>query len=147
MKQFIYAFIFMILNFYNPTSMLGQVKNDKMNVYFISGLGADKRVFQNLNIDPKFNVINIEWIDPKRKETIEDYAGRLISQIDTDETLSNSRLIIWRYDGNSYLGEDSSGTNNPDIQQFCGQANREILQRTYWICAPKSILSTFPKIN
>ena len=73
----------MILNFYNPTSMLGQVKNDKMNVYFISGLGADKRVFQNLDIDPKFNVINIEWIDPKRKETIEDYAGRLISQIDT----------------------------------------------------------------
>ena len=52
----------MILNFYNPTSMLGQVKNDKMNVYFISGLGADKRVFQNLNIDPKFNVINIESI-------------------------------------------------------------------------------------
>ena len=73
----------MILNFYNPTSMLGQIKNDKMNVYFISGLGADKRVFQNLNIDPKFNVINIEWIDPKRKETIEDYAGRLTSQIDT----------------------------------------------------------------
>lgn len=73
----------MILNYYIPTSMLGQVKNDKMNVYFISGLGADKRVFQNLNIDPKFNVINIEWIDPKRKETIEDYAGRLTSQIDT----------------------------------------------------------------
>ena len=73
----------MILNYYIPTSMLGQVKNDKMNVYFISGLGADKRVFQNLNIDPKFNVINIEWIDPKRKETIEDYASRLISQIDT----------------------------------------------------------------
>ncbi|MBK6373169.1 MAG: hypothetical protein IPF67_08155 [Saprospiraceae bacterium] len=60
MKQFIYAFIFMILNYYIPTSMLGQVKNDKMNVYFISGLGADKRVFQNLDIDPKFNVINIE---------------------------------------------------------------------------------------
>jgi len=83
MKQFIYAFIFMILNYYIPTSMLGQVKNDKMNVYFISGLGADKRVFQNLDIDPKFNVINIEWIEPKRKETIEDYASRLISQIDT----------------------------------------------------------------
>jgi len=83
MKQFIYAFIFMTLNSNIPTSMLGQVKNDKMNVYFISGLGADKRVFQNLDIDPKFNVINIEWIDPKRKETIEDYASRLISQIDT----------------------------------------------------------------
>lgn len=73
----------MTLNSNIPTSMLGQVKNDKMNVYFISGLGADKRVFQNLDIDPKFNVINIEWIDPKRKETIEDYASRLISQIDT----------------------------------------------------------------
>ncbi len=73
----------MVLSFTNSTSMFGQVKNDKMNVYFISGLGADKRVFQNLDIDSKFNVVNIEWIKPKKKETIEAYAGRLIPQIDT----------------------------------------------------------------
>ncbi|MBK8746855.1 MAG: alpha/beta hydrolase [Saprospiraceae bacterium] len=83
MKKTISLLIFIVISFNNLTSIFGQVKNDKMNVYFISGLGADKRVFQNLDIDPKFNVINVEWVDPKRKETIEAYAGRLISQIDT----------------------------------------------------------------
>lgn len=54
-----------------------------MNVYFISGLGADKRVFQKLEIDPDFKPVFIEWIRPEKKETIESYASRLSAQIDT----------------------------------------------------------------
>ena len=55
----------------------------KMNVYFISGLGADKRLFDKLMIDSAFAVKHIEWIRPQRKETISAYAARLVSQIDT----------------------------------------------------------------
>ena len=49
-------------------------------VYFISGLGADKRVFSFLDLsfcDPVF----IDWIKPLPKETLQQYALRLRLQI------------------------------------------------------------------
>jgi pimeloyl-ACP methyl ester carboxylesterase len=47
-----------------------------MKVYFLSGLGADKTVFQFLDLSfctPVF----IEWIAPHKNESLEDYAFRL----------------------------------------------------------------------
>ena len=55
----------------------------KMNLYFLSGLGADKRVFSKLELDDRFAVHYIDWIKPLKKESIADYAGRLVAQIDT----------------------------------------------------------------
>ncbi len=49
-------------------------------VYFISGLGADKRVFSFLDLsfcEPVF----IEWIKPLRHESLQQYAFRLRDQI------------------------------------------------------------------
>jgi hypothetical protein len=45
-------------------------------VYFISGLGADKRAFSFLDLsfcEPVF----IEWIKPLKNETLQGYALRL----------------------------------------------------------------------
>jgi pimeloyl-ACP methyl ester carboxylesterase len=50
------------------------------NVYFISGLGADKRAFSMLDLsfcEPVF----IEWIKPHKKESLKQYALRLRQQI------------------------------------------------------------------
>ncbi|KAA0990097.1 alpha/beta fold hydrolase [Dyadobacter aurulentus] len=55
----------------------------KMNVYFLSGLGADKRVFSRLKLDDDILIHHIEWIKPAKKETIAQYAQRLLPQIDT----------------------------------------------------------------
>jgi pimeloyl-ACP methyl ester carboxylesterase len=52
------------------------------DVYFISGLGADHRLFQYLelqDIRPHF----VHWITPAKNESWESYAGRLLSQITT----------------------------------------------------------------
>jgi pimeloyl-ACP methyl ester carboxylesterase len=57
----------------------------KMNVYFISGLGADKRVFDRLKLNDAFAVKHIAWIRPEKKETMAHYAGRLVAQIDTTQ--------------------------------------------------------------
>lgn len=46
-----------------------------MKIYAVSGLGADERVFQFLNID--YHLIPILWVDPFPKESIEGYAERL----------------------------------------------------------------------
>jgi pimeloyl-ACP methyl ester carboxylesterase len=51
-------------------------------VYFISGLGADARLFQYLDlngIEPVF----IPWIEPLFEEKIEDYAQRMTTFITT----------------------------------------------------------------
>ncbi|WP_439559365.1 alpha/beta fold hydrolase [Dyadobacter sp.] len=80
--------LFMILaNAFNQNLFAGKSaglpESSKMNVYFISGLGADKRVFDKLNLDDKIQVNHIQWIKPQRKETLAHYAERLIAQIDT----------------------------------------------------------------
>jgi len=51
-----------------------------MKVYFISGLGADERAFQSLelnNIEP----IYLNWIAPLKRESIESYAKRMAEGI------------------------------------------------------------------
>jgi len=56
-----------------------------MNVYFISGLGADKRAFGKLKLDDRFSVKYIEWISPLENESLAHYTQRLATQIDTTE--------------------------------------------------------------
>lgn len=54
-----------------------------MNVYFISGLGADKRAFERLKLPPNFSVHHLDWIAPLRHESLDDYALRLGASINT----------------------------------------------------------------
>ncbi|WP_175635166.1 alpha/beta hydrolase [Pedobacter ghigonis] len=56
-----------------------------MNAYFISGLGADKRIFSKLKLNEKINIIHIDWIEPKKNETLATYALRLSEVIDTSQ--------------------------------------------------------------
>jgi hypothetical protein len=49
-----------------------------MKIFGISGLGADKRVFEYLTLEHDF--IPIEWIKPKKKEPIIEYSKRLIKE-------------------------------------------------------------------
>lgn len=50
------------------------------NLYLFSGLGADKRIFQRLDLSG-CEVNYIEWIIPLENESIEHYAARLLCQI------------------------------------------------------------------
>jgi pimeloyl-ACP methyl ester carboxylesterase len=54
-----------------------------MKVHFISGLGADERVFEYLSL-PGIERIYIKWIPPRSGEAISQYARRLLPQIDTE---------------------------------------------------------------
>lgn len=51
-------------------------------IYIISGLGADERVFKYLDL-PDISVHHIKWITPLKDETIEAYSKRLIPYIKT----------------------------------------------------------------
>lgn len=50
-------------------------------IYLFSGLGADRRVFQLLDLSD-YEPIFVEWIIPQKDETIEDYAKKIIFQED-----------------------------------------------------------------
>ena len=49
-------------------------------IYIFSGLGADERVFQKLDFSG-LDVTFVNWIIPLEKESIEQYATRLLDQI------------------------------------------------------------------
>ena len=49
-------------------------------IYFISGLGADERIFQWLRYDG-YRPIHIHWLPPERRESVEHYAHRLAQDI------------------------------------------------------------------
>ena len=51
-------------------------------VYFISGLGADRRIFSNLEL-PNVEAIHIDWVKPSEEDTMRTYATKLLPQIDT----------------------------------------------------------------
>ena len=54
-----------------------------MKIYAISGLGADRRVFQFLTLE--YDLIPLDWILPLKNEAISSYAKRLSQAIDTSE--------------------------------------------------------------
>lgn len=51
-----------------------------MTIYLLPGLGADERLFQNLDLDG-FHATTLKWIDPLQNESIESYAKRLAVKI------------------------------------------------------------------
>ena len=57
--------------------------SNEIKIFAISGLGADKRVFKYLNIN--YNLVPIEWIEPKEKESITEYSLRLIEKYQIDQ--------------------------------------------------------------
>jgi len=52
-------------------------------IYFISGLGADRRAFRKLIFPPGFELVYLDWIPAQQNESLISYAGRLSQKIDT----------------------------------------------------------------
>ncbi|HTH57696.1 MAG TPA: alpha/beta hydrolase family protein [Cyclobacteriaceae bacterium] len=63
-------------------------------IYVLSGLGADERVFRSIRFSNK-KIIFIKWIPPSHNESIESYAKRLIQQIGS----SNPTLVGLSFGG------------------------------------------------
>lgn len=53
-----------------------------MNVYFISGIGGDCRLFRHIQLPAEFQIGYVEWILPEKGEPLPHYAYRLVEQID-----------------------------------------------------------------
>src|SRR5689334_6902811 len=49
-------------------------------IYLIAGLGADTRVYNNINLNDEHEVITVDWVEPNSKDTLVTYAQMLIYQ-------------------------------------------------------------------
>jgi len=56
-----------------------------MKAYFISGIGADKRLFSYVELPPGLEPEYIEWIAPGEKESLQEYAIRLFTPYSSDK--------------------------------------------------------------
>ncbi len=56
-----------------------------MNVYFISGLAADCRVFKHIELPGNYEAVYLDWIDPQKEESLSSYASRLAEKIDHEQ--------------------------------------------------------------
>jgi pimeloyl-ACP methyl ester carboxylesterase len=48
-------------------------------LFLISGLGADERLFKNLDLSG-FEIVPVTWIEPEKQDTLTTYATKLINQ-------------------------------------------------------------------
>ncbi len=62
---------------------------DDTQLYLLPGLGFDKRIFFNLELENK-NINYLKWLEPNNNETLSDYVKRIAEQIDP----SNKPLIL-----------------------------------------------------
>jgi pimeloyl-ACP methyl ester carboxylesterase len=49
-------------------------------VFLIAGLGADTRLYNNIDIPSGYEVIPVDWLDPNKTDTLKTYAQKLIYQ-------------------------------------------------------------------
>lgn len=63
-----------------------QAKNALEDIYFVSGLGADERVFRLLKFQG-YQPVYIHWLAPEKGEPIADYVRRLAAQIKSDRPI------------------------------------------------------------
>ena len=56
-----------------------------MNIYFISGLGADRKAFERIYLPDRYRVHYLDWIEPLDNESLNDYTKRLAESIDTSQ--------------------------------------------------------------
>ena len=56
-----------------------------MKVYFISGLGADRRAFYKIKLPRGYQSVYLDWITPLANEGFDDYAKRFSQSIIRDE--------------------------------------------------------------
>lgn len=55
-------------------------------IYCISGLGADEKIFANLQV-PGYELVHLPWLRPEKGERKETYAGRMAANINTPDPI------------------------------------------------------------
>lgn len=112
-----------------------------MKLYGISGLGADKRVFEYLTLDCK--LIPIEWIEPLKNETIENYSIRFSKSINKED--EDFGIVGVSFGG--LIAVEISKKLNPKLTILISSAETKMeLRRIYRIIGQTKLLKFLPQV-
>jgi pimeloyl-ACP methyl ester carboxylesterase len=70
----------------SESQAIEQIEKSLKDIYFISGLGADARVFRLLEIEG-YQPVHLSWVKPEKGEAIRDYVKRFAAQIQSDQPI------------------------------------------------------------
>ncbi len=110
-----------------------------MNIYLLAGLGFDKRTFQHLRLDDRFELHHLDWIDPaSSNETIEAYAARMLEQQILPEHRTTDIVFIGHSFGGVMCQELAQLVEKPrliiTISSIRSQSEKPFLMRWfYWM--------------
>jgi pimeloyl-ACP methyl ester carboxylesterase len=82
-----------------------------MNVYFISGLGADRRAFSHIQLSANHQAYYIDWLEPEPNESLVAYAARMALQINTQQPF----VLVGLSFGGIVAIEIAKQTGNPQV--------------------------------
>ena len=109
-----------------------------MKLYAISGLGADKRVFDYLSLDCE--IVHLDWVEPKKNEKIGDYAFRLSKKIKGNEKFG---LIGVSFGG--LIAVEISKITKPEITILVSSAEtKKGLRRIYSLFGRTKLIKLIP---
>ncbi len=118
-------------------------------LYFIPGLGFDKRIFSNLKIKTR-EIHYIDWIEPLGNEILQDYAKRMSEQIEVSD---NPKILIGHSFGGIIAQEISKIINIEKVIIISSIKSKDEMPLTfrilkkipvYKILNKKLILKSFP---
>ena len=96
-------------------------------IYLIPGQGADHRLFNNLEIEGKYEIVHIKYFTPKKHTSLSEYAKQLAVQIDTTQPF----ILIGVSLGGMLACEISKFTNPVKTIIISSAKSRKELPRQY----------------
>jgi pimeloyl-ACP methyl ester carboxylesterase len=108
-------------------------------IYCLSGLGADRRAFQFLDL-PDYEMIFIDWIPPLKEESMQGYALRLSGQIKEE----NAILIGLSFGGMMAI-ELSKIVHPSKVILISSAKNREELNPKYSFVIQWNLMKLIPR--
>jgi len=83
-------------------------KKDVMNVYFVSGMCYNCKVFDGLVLPKGYKKIYLEWVLPQLDDSLSDYARKIAENIDT-----NNPFILVGYSFGGIIVQEMQGFLSP----------------------------------
>ena len=59
----------------------------KINVYFMPGMAASSRIFDYISLPEMYRIHKLDWMIPKQKETLKNYAKRICEKINEPDPI------------------------------------------------------------
>lgn len=106
---------------------IGVWAESKHKLYLMAGHGSDIRIFSKINFPENVDTVHLHFIDPKRMESMKDYAIRMSQKIDTTQPFS----IIGVSLGGMLASEMTSFLNPENVIIISSAAGRSELPVRY----------------